>query len=201
MGFINDKEYVDLGLPSGILWATTNVGAKSITDAGDKYKWGEKQPADGSRGHIYYDENEQKYTKYINCAEDIKECDYLNVLLPEDDIATILWGKQWRYPSVEDAHELDENCEWEVVDNYQESGIGGILGTSKLNGASIFFPKDTDTSFFWCAETYSDIKAMDFDITENGLGYGNFDRCDSHYIRPVIGFRRISFKRYWCVNP
>ena len=36
--------YVDLGLPSGILWATCNVGATKPEEYGDYFAWGETKP-------------------------------------------------------------------------------------------------------------------------------------------------------------
>ncbi len=40
-GTINGHEWVDLGLPSGLKWATCNVGATNPWDYGDYYAWGE----------------------------------------------------------------------------------------------------------------------------------------------------------------
>ncbi len=43
-GVIGGYEYVDLGLPSGTLWATYNVGATSPYEKGQYFAWGEVEP-------------------------------------------------------------------------------------------------------------------------------------------------------------
>ena len=148
----DDHEWVDLGLPSGTLWATCNVGANSPEEYGDYFAWGETEPkdeynwatykwmnagqsdwkqinkytfADNQRGVCWYDSNRN----FIG--------DGLTELLPEDDAATVNWGSGWQMPSKAQQDELRrEYCtrEWS-----QLNGVNGTLVTGP-NGNSIFLP-------------------------------------------------------------
>lgn len=137
-GFI--PEYVDLGLPSGTLWATCNLGATTPEGYGNYYAWGETQPKDSYTWENY---------RYCNGSSDqlTKYCsvpglgyggftDSLTVLLPEDDAATVLWGDGWQTPSYDQCRELEHNTSnfWTVRD-----GVNGRVFTAK-NGNSIFLP-------------------------------------------------------------
>ncbi len=114
-------EYVDLGLPSGTLWATCNLGANSPEKPGDFYLWGETVPVNSRTGD-YFDSTKSKYN---NSA--------LTELKPEDDAAYVNLGNNWRIPSVEQFKELSDNCVWEAVySNY-------IKGTGP-NGNTIILP-------------------------------------------------------------
>jgi hypothetical protein len=66
-GYHNSYGYVDLGLPSGTLWATMNVGADSPEDYGDYFAWGEIQPKSSYtlENYKWYDSANGNYTKYI----------------------------------------------------------------------------------------------------------------------------------------
>ena len=76
IGTINNHEYVDLGLPSGKLWATCNIGASSSEENGSYFAWAETEPKE------YYDWSNYKYsrnangwpynfTKYCNLSEPV----------------------------------------------------------------------------------------------------------------------------------
>ena len=92
-------EYVDLGLPSGTLWATCNVGADNPEDFGDYFAWGETEPKD------FYDWSNYKYG---NCVDGFYELskyyddDGLTVLEPGDDAVRANWGNEWRMPTKEE---------------------------------------------------------------------------------------------------
>ena len=98
-----NHEYVDLGLPSGTLWATMNVGANSPEDYGDYFAWGETAPKS------VYDWSTYKWcrglvntiTKYCNSGGYNGFVDNKTELDPEDDAATANWGAEWRMPSFE----------------------------------------------------------------------------------------------------
>jgi len=136
----SEHEYVDLGLPSGTLWATCNVGANSPEEYGDYFAWGETQPKD------VYDWSTYKYckgsistlTKYCNNPD----CGYngftdnLTTLLPEDDAAAVNWGDNWRMPTKADFEELYNNT---TMTWTQQNGVNGRLFTSS-NGNSLFLP-------------------------------------------------------------
>ncbi len=137
---IVDHAYVDLGLPSGLLWATCNVGADNPEDYGDYFAWGETAPKD------YYDWSTYQYcngssttiTKYCSnsyySSNDFT--DDLTTLLPEDDAATANWGSGWRMPTKEEWQELYQNTThtWTT-----QNGVNGRLFTAS-NGNSLFLP-------------------------------------------------------------
>ena len=130
--------YVDLGLTSGIKWATYNVGATRPTEYGDYFAWGETMQQLDS----VYTEESYKYGdlhKY-NTDSIYGTVDNKMVLEAEDDAATANWGSAWRMPTAEEIDELIEGCEWEWIENFDESGVNGQLGTSKTTGATIFLP-------------------------------------------------------------
>jgi len=136
----NEHVYVDLGLPSGLLWATCNVGADSPEDYGDYFAWGETQPKD------YYDWSTYQYcmgsfntlTKYCNNSNNGYNgfTDNLTTLLPEDDAATANWGSDWRMPTNEEWQELYNNT---TVTWMTQNGVNGRLFTAS-NGNSLFLP-------------------------------------------------------------
>lgn len=100
---------IDLGLPSGTLWANMNVGASSVTDYGDYYAWGET-----ATKKTYTDNN-------YNCSTSITE------LTPAIDAATQKWGDAWRTPTEDEARELILNCYRVVVSDYNGSNVAGIV--------------------------------------------------------------------------
>lgn len=133
-------EYVDLGLPSGILWATMNVGAKAPEDYGDYYAWGD---TDEWR---YYDWINYKWChgsyntiiKYCTSSND-GSVDNKTVLDPEDDAAHVKWGGDWRMPTREEQNELlnTRYCTWTWT---TQKGVAGYKVTSKINENFIFLP-------------------------------------------------------------
>lgn len=133
-------EYVDLGLPSGTLWATCNLGADKPEDAGDFYAWGETQTKEHYTLKYYrwYSTETRKYTAY--CTDSIYGIvDSATVLRCEDDAASVILGDEWRIPTREEMEELLDECEWRWVSDYY-TGVTGKLGTSKRNGNTIFLP-------------------------------------------------------------
>ncbi len=115
-------DYVDLGLPSGVKWATRNVGAVKPEDYGDYFAWGETSPKEE-----YTSENS------VTFGEDIGDDISGKVRY---DAATVNWGRNWRMPTKEQMHELLEHCEWELT---QLNGVNGAKGIGP-NGNSIFLP-------------------------------------------------------------
>ena len=127
-------EYVDLGLPSGTLWATCNVGASSPEEYGDYFAWGETEPKNEYSWitYKYYKGSYDTMTKY--CTVDNK-----TELEPSDDAATANWGSGWQMPSWEQYDELINNSytttTWTAINS-----VYGRKITSKSNGNSIFLP-------------------------------------------------------------
>ena len=137
----NGHEYVDLGLPSGTLWATCNVGANKPEDYGDYFAWGETQPKD------YYNWSTYKYcngsattlTKYCTNS-DFGTIDNKTVLEAADDAARANWGGSWRMPTDAELTELCEQCTWTWT---TQNGVYGYKVTSKKSdytNKSIFLP-------------------------------------------------------------
>ena len=121
---------VDLGLPSGTLWADINVGAQKPEDTGNYYGWGETVTHDSYSWEVYtlwdYD-NDQ----WISWGED--SLDFAN---SDADVAHVQWGGEWRTPSKAQFEELKENCTWSLT---TQNGMKGYLVTGK-NDNSIFMP-------------------------------------------------------------
>jgi uncharacterized protein YjdB len=118
---------VDLGLPSGTLWADRNIGADGPTAFGDFFSWGELAPKTTYEWSSYQWGTEDAITKY-------NYDDARTALLPEDDAATVLIGSDWRLPSYYEWYELMESCEWTWDDANKGYTVAGP------NGNSIFFP-------------------------------------------------------------
>ena len=134
----NGHEYVDLGLPSGTLWATCNVGATKPEEYGDYFAWGEVKPKDeySWKNYKWCCGSYRKLTKYCTNAK-YGIVDNKNILELEDDAARKRWGGGWYMPTYAEQHELCENCIWEWV---TQNGVKGYKVTSKTNGNSIFMP-------------------------------------------------------------
>ena len=133
----DNHEYVDLGLPSGTLWATCNVGATSPEDMGDYFAWGETAPKEiyDMENYKWYNSANDKLTKY--CTDDkYGTVEYETELLPEDDAAYVNWGPVWRMPTLEQQQELIERCTWQWV---ERNGVYGRLVTGP-NGNTLFLP-------------------------------------------------------------
>ena len=130
---MNGPKYVDLDLPSGTLWATCNIGATKMTEYGSYFAWGDISPKDNYVGRTCrtYDIELSTLKRFINLY---------NVLMSDYDAAAYNWGGKWRMPSGEQAQELINHCKWEWINNYENTGVNGRLGISKINGASIFLP-------------------------------------------------------------
>lgn len=135
-GSTDNVEYVDLGLPSGNLWAKCNLGASAPEQYGDYYAWGEVEPKQKytSLNHKWYKEGapSQGFTKYNN--EDGKL-----TLEDEDDAVIQKLGNGWRTPTLADFRELT-NQKLTTIKKTTLNGVAGYQITSKKNGKSIFIP-------------------------------------------------------------
>ena len=135
-----DHAYVDLGLPSGTLWATCNVGADMPEGYGDHFAWGETQPKDsyGWNNYQYCNGSGSSLIKYCSNSSYgyLNFTDTLTILLPEDDAATANWGNGWRMPTEEEWQELYQNTPYTLT---TQNGVNGWLFTAS-NGNSLFLP-------------------------------------------------------------
>ncbi len=142
---VNVHEYVDLGLPSGTLWATCNVGASLPADYGYYFAWGETRPKGDYEWDTYRWCNglRKTLTKYCTDFND-GTVDNKTELEPSDDAATANWGKEWRMPTDEEMKELLnwEYCTWTLTTKTNSKGerINGYVVKSKFNGNVIFLP-------------------------------------------------------------
>ena len=130
----NGYEYVDLGLPSGLKWATCNIGASSPEQSGLYFAWGE------TTGYT---------TNQITNGERLFTQDVYNAgpaasietdLTLEQDAANVNMDGKWRMPTKDEYQELIDNCDGVWTDDYNGTGIKGCIFTSKVNGKSVFFP-------------------------------------------------------------
>ena len=113
------QEFVDLGLPSGTLWARCNVGATVETVYGNYYKYG--------NGASQYDSSQEDY-------EGTEE-----PLDPSKDTATQVLGDMWCMPTISQVDELIDNTTYSWETNFKDSGVNGAKFTAQ-NGNYIFIP-------------------------------------------------------------
>ena len=182
---IND--YVDLGLPSGLLWATCNVGAYSPEEYGDYFAWGETTPKDVYNWDTYQYGDGNTFTKYTGS-------DGLTTLLPEDDAATANWGPDWRMPTKEEWQELYNNT---TVTWTTQNGVNGRLFTAS-NGNSLFLPAagyrfingfvDAGSWGYFCSsslDTEFPDNAWNFSCGSSGCSMFCINRSYGLSVRPV----------------
>lgn len=128
---------VDLGLPSGTLWADRNVGAESSEDYGDYFAWGETEPKSTYNWSTYKwcRGSLDTMTKYCTKSSD-GTVDNKTVLDLEDDAAYVNMGTEWRMPTYDEQKELYSQCTWTWI---TQNGTKGYKVTGP-NGNSIFLP-------------------------------------------------------------
>ena len=185
-GTENKYKYVDLGLPSGLKWATCNVGATSPEQAGLYFAWGEttgytsEQVTSGVRMF-----NSESYTASAISAD----------LTLEQDAVRANLGGNWRMPTKDDYQELFDNCNVTWVSNYKEKGVAGRLFISNINGNMLFLPAAGtgnnssvnnigSNGYYWTSSWYSSTSAyqLHFICGEQSFGYHR-----RYYGRPVRG--------------
>ncbi len=138
-------EYVDLGLTSGTLWATFNVGAYSPEEYGDYFAWGETEPKTEYEWENYryllIGDYGYSLTKYCYDASLGYEgyTDTLTTLEAIDDAATVNWGENWRMPTADEAYELVTECNWQWTDDYNNTGVAGCIVSSKADVTNAIF--------------------------------------------------------------
>lgn len=196
-GAIRGHKYVDLGLPSGLKWATCNVGADEPWEYGGYYAWGETEEKSDYSWETYKWCNGTRHTMIKYCTDsDYGRVDNKTVLDPEDDVAHVKWGGSWRMPTIDEINELVYKCIWEWT------SINGIKGCriTGPNGNSIFLPeagmyyeiKVSASSCLYSSSSLADGRGGgDYD-NQLGLYCGdgvrrwtNLGRCHGHSVRPV----------------
>ena len=148
----NGYEYVDLGLPSRLKWATCNVGASSPEQSGLYFAWGETQGYTGEQvksGVRGFTEEEYNAGPAASISAD---------LTLEQDAAHVNMGGNWRMPTKGEWLVLIHNCDAVWTKDYNGTGIQGFIFTSHFNGKSVFFPatdtynyEDYGCCYYWLA--------------------------------------------------
>ena len=127
-------EYVDLGLPSGTMWATCNVGADKPEECGDYFAWGEVQTKKDFTNENY----ESSFGSFNDSVWDLgPNFDLYNIESSDADVATALWGGSWHLPTFNQFSELLNECD---IKWCEVNGMWGKKFISKNNGNSVFFP-------------------------------------------------------------
>lgn len=208
-GAIGGYEYVDLGLPSGTLWATYNVGATTPYEYGDYFAWGEVEPRDYFtwENYAFYiepvcDPDNGSWYSLVDIGDDICGTEY--------DAARHIWGNGWRLPNETERYELRMLC-WHKWT--EENGVKGtrVYGP---NEHSIFLPAGGFPfynipsyigvqGYFWTGvsapmQGYNGMpikpsnSAKALNVDSSGLSGGNgegFAKAVGRNIRPVINPR------------
>ena len=196
-------DFVDLGLPSGTLWATCNVGATTPEGYGNYFAWGETEPKTTYNWSTY---------KYCNADYDqlTKYCsnssygyngftDNLTVLQPCDDAATASWGSGWCMPTMEQWDELFQNTTYTWT---TQNGVSGRLFTAS-NGRSLFLPAagyrwDDELSsvgsngYYWSGSLGTDYpnRTVNFGFNSGSCGMYYYYRCAGQSVRAVRSARQ-----------
>lgn len=166
-GSVDGHDYVDLGLPSGTLWATCNVGADTPEGNGDYFAWGEIVPKE------LYDWKSYKYGRFLNeryelskyCTDSVYGLDgfvdNLTLLEPNDDVANVCWGADWRMPTIEEWEELFLNTTgtWTT-----QNDVNGWRCTAS-NGNSLFLP----AAGYWWGDAFNANLGLYWSCTLNPL--------------------------------
>lgn len=134
-GSIGGYEYVDLGLPSGTLWATCNIGAVSPHEIGEYFAWGEVEPREDFSWESYKFFIEYKYDPEMGAWAELEDIG-TNICGTEYDAARHQWGDRWRLPNADERYELRMLC-WSKYTT--ENGVSGVRIYGP-NEHSIFLP-------------------------------------------------------------
>ena len=191
-GTQDGHDYVDLGLPSGTLWATCNVGATKSEDSGNLYAWGE------TTTKVYYDWSTYKYangdykklTKYCHDHNFGNNgfTDSKTTLDLSDDAAYVNWGGKWRMPTKAQQEELVEQCYWVWTENYNNSHVKGYIvykaKTSSDKGVEIYKGEALSSSYK-LSDAHIFLPAVDI----AGYKYnGCFWSSSLHAINPCVAW-------------
>ena len=158
---------VDLGLPSGTLWADRNIGADSPEDYGYYFAWGEIEPKSTYNWDTY------KWCKggYNELTKYCYDIDNKDTLEFSDDAATHYWGYKWCVPAYDQLEELENECTWTWT---TQKGVNGYRVTGP-NGNFIFLPaagnrRDSNLNsagsngYYW-------LSSLDYSSTANILDF------------------------------
>ena len=182
-GTTEEHEWVDLGLPSGTLWATCNVGANSPEEYGDYFALGETEPKNDYSWSTYKYCKGSQYTMTKYCSNYRHgTVDNKTILEPSDDAAAVNWGSEWQMPSYEQFDELF-NSSYTATTWTTMNGKYGRKITSKSNGNFIFLPAAGyrgDTSLY-SAGSFGDYWSRSLSTDEGYFAYYLYFGSSSTY--------------------
>lgn len=172
-------KYVDLVLPSGRLWATCNIGAEKPSYCGDYFAWGAVE----SYNLANCDTDNYKNTEAARLTE----------MDDAHDAAKVLWGEEWRMPTLTDFSELIDFCD------YHAEKIDGILCgvySSKVNDNKLIIPTAGyvcgdllsicgSFGYYWSRSRYSSMYALSLGIGSSSLSVSTYCRSYGFSVRPV----------------
>lgn len=193
-----DKDYIDLGLSSGLCWAIHNLGADKPQDEGKFFAWGEIEPKENYSYNTYKWANLLKTNEFIKYVTDDYWglIDFRTTLGAEDDAANYILESKWHIPTQTDVEELLRECTAEYTQYY---GKNGYVFTGP-NGNAMFLPvagymeedeyiKNDRGADYWTSTVYEDSQknavTLDFNMSLS-LGTGDEYRPYGLPIRPVI---------------
>ncbi len=190
---------VDLGLPSGIKWASCNVGAKTPEGYGKYFAWGEvSRKKDYSWStYKYANGSNTTLTRYCNDTTYGNNgfTDGESTLEKGDDAALLNWGLAWRMPTEAEWSELISNCTWTWT---TQNNVNGYLVTSKTNSNSIFLPaagqyrdrkllNEGSYGYYWSSSLSSEVPYYAWRVLLSPTSYageGSY-RYRGNSVRPV----------------
>ena len=199
-GTLNGHDYVDLGLPSGTLWAACNVGSDTPEGYGSYFAWGETAPKE------IYDWKSYRYGRFFNeryeftkyCTDSIFGLngfvDGIAIMEPMDDAALANWDVGWRTPTIDEWDEMFQNTTsiWTT-----QNGVNGWRFTAS-NGNSIFLPaagywwddvfNGADLGIYWSVSLNEEFpyRAWGFHFNSSSCHLcGSSERCRGQSVRAV----------------
>lgn len=176
--------WVDLGLPSGLLWAEYNLSASGIDDKGNLYGWADP------------DEGSTSQTNYPWLVEDSP----VDIAFTEFDVVNKLLGESAHLPNTYDFLELKKECTWKYEPGNDGMPVGWYV-TGK-NGNRIFMPmagnrqgdgtsyRDGTIAYFWTSENFSGLQAKCYTFSTSAGVNGKVSNENKYIgmsIRPVSG--------------
>lgn len=195
-------EYVDLELPSGLLWATCNLGANSPTELGSNYSFAETMSKEdfSKKNYKYYKESTKTdedgntiiisgYTKYVTSKNPGYDgyIDNKRILDPEDDAAYVNLGKEWHIPTYSEWMELKMNSDiyYDVI----KDNVNVVKIVSRNNGKYILIPREDYWTYFggawfWTPEIYN-VGTQVIVFAKDDIRQLTEDRNKGYRIRPV----------------
>lgn len=200
---VSNNEAVDLGLPSGLLWGSKNVGASTEYDNGSYFAWGEISDKDYYGWETFKHANGSFNTMKKYCEKsNYGIVDNKFILDDSDDAAQVVLGDKWHTPSSDELQELIDNCkwQWEIV-----SGMYGwrIIGS---NGNSIFLPavgaysacrlaSVNEIGRYWCSNMESTHSAFGLRFNDEEYKIVDDTKFYGRPIRPVFGDKCLIAKK------